>query len=167
MSKFPVGGVSAALLARIVALENEVSALKKQKATGSEYGLVKLSNASDVTESEGLAVPASELNSTVEGTVKNLLNTLTDQVGVIRHLPFIQRHDDVKEMCNAICNSARSVGNLIGLTSGALSTAYYFSIVLNWNSQTTGIVVYPNANYVFNKFGNNEITVKKISADPI
>lgn len=79
------GGVSPDLLARIAALETKVNALEGTHADSNNYGTVKLSNAADVTDSTGLAVPTSELNATIGGTLANLIkkhNALNGTIGV-------------------------------------------------------------------------------------
>lgn len=71
------GGINLELLARLQLLENEVSGLRqeltqvKQSRGGEDYGLVKLTSSSTVTDSTGLALPTSENNATVEGTLAN------------------------------------------------------------------------------------------------
>ena len=57
-----------------------INAVKAMRGSETEYGMVKLSAASDVTGSTGLAVPASELNAAVEGT---LANKIEETKGII------------------------------------------------------------------------------------
>lgn len=74
------GGVSAALLARIAALETKVTALESTHGDSQSYGTVKLSNATDVTNSAGLAVPTSELNVAIENTLANKMENLKSEL---------------------------------------------------------------------------------------
>lgn len=76
MSKYPVGGASPALEARIQALEARLNALESTHGDSNNYGTVKLSNATDVTNSAGLAIPTSELNELTKNTFANKMKTL-------------------------------------------------------------------------------------------
>lgn len=62
-------------------LENKIS----EKATDQAYGVVKLSDASSVTKSEGLALPTSEKNPGINDT---LANQILKQKENIDKLPF-------------------------------------------------------------------------------
>lgn len=60
------------------AIAREFENVKAMRGSDAEYGMVKLSAASDVTESTGLAVPTSELNAAVEGTLAHEISSLKD-----------------------------------------------------------------------------------------
>lgn len=69
--KVPAGGgvANIELLTRLDVIENEIQILKK-KATENEYGLAKISEASDVTESDnGLVLGAKEKNANIDGSI--------------------------------------------------------------------------------------------------
>jgi len=57
-------------------ITREFEDVKAMRGSETGYGMVKLSSAADVTDSAGLAVPASELNAVLEGTVANKLKKL-------------------------------------------------------------------------------------------
>lgn len=77
----PSGGANIELLNRICQMEekieeiaSELSEFKKSRADKTNYGLVRLSDASSVTNSDGLALPSSEKNAAISGTLANLIN---------------------------------------------------------------------------------------------
>lgn len=47
-----------------------------EKATSTQFGRVKLSDSSAVTDSEGLALPATEKNASIPGTMANQINEI-------------------------------------------------------------------------------------------
>lgn len=78
-----LGGGNLETLARIEMLERETSGLKtsvnsilNSKASEATAGLVKLSSSETVTESNGLALPTSEKNASVPGTLANKIQLL-------------------------------------------------------------------------------------------
>lgn len=67
----------AELLARVAALENEVSTLKAQKASTQQFGLAKISGDTDVSETDsGLVLGAWEKNEENEGGLANRIKKL-------------------------------------------------------------------------------------------
>lgn len=60
-------------------INQEFENVKAMRGSDTEYGMVKLTNATDITDSTGLAVPASELNAAVEGTLANEINLLKNK----------------------------------------------------------------------------------------
>lgn len=67
------GGVNLELLTRLSALEQEVSAIKEAKATEVSYGLARLSNATDITETNNaLVLPALQNNAGIPGSLRNV-----------------------------------------------------------------------------------------------
>lgn len=73
------GGVNKELLDRISLLENEVSKLKQQKASKTEYGIVQISDSTDVTTDVGFVLGAKEKNAAVNGTVANKISQVESQ----------------------------------------------------------------------------------------
>lgn len=59
---------------KIEEIASELSEVKKSRADKTNYGLVRLSDASSVTNSNGLALPSSEKNAAISGTLANLIN---------------------------------------------------------------------------------------------
>ena len=59
-------------------ITREFENVKAMRGSETEYGMVRLSRASDVTDSTGLAVPTSELNAALEGTVAHEISSLKD-----------------------------------------------------------------------------------------
>lgn len=120
----------AELLARIAALENEVSMLKAQKATEEQFGLVKLSNDSDVTDSTGLAVPTSELNSTKQGTFANQINKLVGYGG-FRSVFMRAQNSNIVD-CNNLPIGYCGYAYDITLNSPSANSGWYvFSVGIN------------------------------------
>lgn len=63
------GGTSLSDRERIAELENRLEQLESRLATAETPGLVRLSSSEAVTDSNGLALPASEKNAALEGTL--------------------------------------------------------------------------------------------------
>lgn len=80
------GGINLEMLARLQALEDQVSRLRqelsevKSSRGGNDYGLVKLSASGAVTNSTGLALPTSENNAGLTGTLANRIATTQNRV---------------------------------------------------------------------------------------
>ncbi len=70
------GGGYEDVLAKLNELEQRIGQVESLRADLESYGLVKLSSSSAVTDSAGLAVPASELNAATEGTIANRIEKL-------------------------------------------------------------------------------------------
>lgn len=70
----PLAYVTAETLMRMI---NETKALR---ATPDAYGMVKTSDASDVTDSAGLALPATEKNPELEGTLANQIREANEAI---------------------------------------------------------------------------------------
>ena len=70
----PLAYVTTETLTRII---DETRALR---ATKEEYGMVKMSDASDVTDATGLALPATEKNASIPGTLANQLKTKGEEL---------------------------------------------------------------------------------------
>lgn len=80
----PTWGASLELLTRISLLEQRLAGVEKH-STADTYGIVRLSDAEYVTNSDGLALPASEKNAAVEETLGNKLSTLISNLSPERH----------------------------------------------------------------------------------
>ena len=59
-------------------ITQEFEDVKGMRGSETGYGMVKLSAASDVTESMGLALPSSEKNAALEGTMAHEISSLKD-----------------------------------------------------------------------------------------
>lgn len=66
--------------AKIADLQNEIDNAKALRASLEEYGSVKLSDASDVTDNNGIALPATEKNATIDGTLANQIKTISEKI---------------------------------------------------------------------------------------
>lgn len=55
--------------AKIADLQSKINDTKDLRASLEEYGMVKMSDASDVTDATGLALPATEKNTSIPGTL--------------------------------------------------------------------------------------------------
>lgn len=146
------GVVSAELLARISDLENEVSTLKAQKATADAFGLVKLTDASDVTESTGLALPASEKNASIDGTIGNFISKLSNRIGNIKYLPSIsEEFGSIKALCDELVQKIRSesTGNIYLFDGLWKRYSNFFCISHYLGVSIAGIVILYGAIYFF------------------
>lgn len=64
-------------------IESDIARLEGLKASLSQYGSVKLSSATDVTDSTGLALPATEKNPSIEGSLANRIESLSKNWSLI------------------------------------------------------------------------------------
>ncbi len=85
-------------LQRLENLENETRALR---ATLSDYGLAKLSDSEAVTDSTGLALPATEKNASIEGTLANRIEKVDGKVNGIVGLKGAFMHGNFID-CNSL-----------------------------------------------------------------
>ncbi len=86
------GGTDKSVLDRLAALEQKIEDYESRMATEETAGLVKLSASRSVTSSTGLAVPASELNAAIEGTLANGIQKISDTIewsGVMKRFAYI------------------------------------------------------------------------------
>ena len=80
------GGVNLELLARLRLMEDKITGLQqeldavKNSRAGNEPGLVRLSSSQSVTDSTGLALPTSENNAAVAGTLANRIEATKKNV---------------------------------------------------------------------------------------
>lgn len=72
------GGSSPEIEAKLAELESLIEQTQALRADLENYGMVKLSNSSAVTENVGLALPATEKNPNIEGSLANELSKLSD-----------------------------------------------------------------------------------------
>ena len=80
------GGTSPADRDRISALEQRINLLENKYATETEPGLVRLTKSKSVTDSTGLAVPSSELNAALEGSIAHKVAGIDERLN-----EFMQR----------------------------------------------------------------------------
>ena len=73
----------------IAGLQRELAAVKQSRA-GSEPGLVRLSSSQSVTDSTGLALPTSENNASINGTLANRVEATNDRIRQIFSKTWIQ-----------------------------------------------------------------------------
>ena len=74
------GGTSLEALSRIAVLEKELSDLKQTIATPDTYGLSKITDATDVTENNGLVLGAVQNNASVPGTLANKIQSISESM---------------------------------------------------------------------------------------
>lgn len=60
-------------------IESDIARLEGLKASLSQYGSVKLSAATDVTDSAGLALPVTEKNPSIDGTLANEIEKIENR----------------------------------------------------------------------------------------
>lgn len=70
-----------AIRQQIQDLEKAIDEAKNLKASLEAYGMVKLTESEAVTDSTGLALPATEKNATIEGTLANQISKLNTDIG--------------------------------------------------------------------------------------
>ena len=114
------------------------------KATSGVYGHVKLSDSSAVTDSTGLALPATEKNASIEGTLAN-------QISAIKYKSFSYE-------ANGLTAYLRKVGRFIdcyiqGQAAQELATASGYATVCAINDDD--FKVHPNCMFVQYVFLNN------------
>lgn len=114
------------------------------KAASGVYGHVKLSDSSAVTDSTGLALPATEKNASIEGTLAN-------QISAIKYKSFSYE-------ANGLTAYFRKVGRLIdcyiqGQAVQELATASGYATVCAINDDD--FKVHPNCMFVQYVFLNN------------
>lgn len=107
LAPVPSGGYNAELLAQVAALEAKVTAFESTHGDAENYGTVKLTSATDVTEGAGLAVPASELNASIEGTAANKISLKQDYI-TLEH----GNMELISEKCNIISNVFYKYGHI-------------------------------------------------------
>lgn len=61
-------------------IESDIERLEGLKASLENRGLVQLSSANDVTDSTGLALPVTEKNASVEGTLANEIKNVSNEM---------------------------------------------------------------------------------------
>ena len=128
-------------------LKKAVNAVKNHtgtKATTSVQGHVKLSNSSAVTDSTGLALPTTEKNASIEGTLAN-------QISAIKYKSFSYE-------ANGLTAYFRKVGRLIdcyiqGQAVQELATASGYATVCVINDDD--FKVHPNCTFIQYVFLNN------------
>lgn len=113
-------------------------------ATKNTQGVVKLSDSSAVTDSTGLALPATEKNASIEGTLAN-------QISAIKYKLFSYE-------ANGLTAYFRKVGRLIdcyiqGQTVQELATASGYATVCTINDDD--FKVHPNCMFIQYVFLNN------------
>ena len=114
------------------------------KAASGVYGHVKLSDSSAVTDSTGLALPATEKNASIEGTLAN-------QISAIKYKSFSYE-------ANGLTAYLRKVGRFIdcyiqGQAAQELATASGYATVCAINDDD--FKVHPNCMFVQYVFLNN------------
>ena len=61
-------------------LETEINATKALRASTDSYGMTKVTNASDITDSTGIALAGTEKNASISGTLANQISTLNNNL---------------------------------------------------------------------------------------
>lgn len=77
----------------IAALQRELNAVKNSRG-GDEPGLVRLSSSQSVTDSTGLALPTSENNASINGTLANRVSVTNDRIRYIFSKTWIQNSEE-------------------------------------------------------------------------
>lgn len=73
---------------KISELTKTIEEAKALRATLQSYGMVKLTDSTAVTDSTGLALPATEKNASIEGTIANQISKLnSDKLSKVGQLP--------------------------------------------------------------------------------
>ncbi len=131
------------VLARISAIEQELSALKQTIGSDSEYGLAKVTNSSSVNTENGIAMSAMQNNAAINGTLANAIAGLQNSV---RQRPvIISSSNKTKEKLVVInvWGNAPNGGFLISARSHvaqANSVMYMLSFTTNTHTSFCEIV---------------------------
>lgn len=134
-----VGGVNLDLLNKLSNIENQIDDLKKH-ATTQEFGLSKISSATDVTEQDsGLVLSAVQNNPTVDGSIRNELEKIKQNTYSLKTGTFLKSGDDLntyRTPGNYYCNDISIVNSLLNCpVKGVL-----FSMKVEWSA---GDVYFP------------------------
>lgn len=142
------GAVSLETLARITVLEQELAELKSTIASDSAYGLAKVTNATDVTQESGIALSAMQNNASVEGTLRNEIQTLiSEKNGDWQSVPitsfspgFSASHGADGIHCLKKSNGQKRINGILTVSNGfSLNNNLLFSVPnefsLNSNAQ--------------------------------
>lgn len=70
-------------------IESDIARLEGLKASLENRGLVQLSSATNVTDSTGLALPVTEKNASVEGTIANQVHNIENSISVKRNMGLL------------------------------------------------------------------------------
>lgn len=82
------GSPSPEVLARLEFLESTAASLQQEinelkgSIAGESYGLVKLSDRTDITDTSGIALSARQNNPAIEGTIRNCLEKITNRLNI-------------------------------------------------------------------------------------
>ena len=122
------------MLDRIDEIETEINAIKNTKANEQEFGLVKFSNSTTVTNSTGLALPASEKNPIIPQTLANKIETAKRKAeeenvwtsqpitefskgyksfGEINGVKAFKSQKGERRICGMLMSEVEEIGNLI------------------------------------------------------
>lgn len=80
-------------------IEQDIERLEGLKASLTQSGSVQLSSASDVTDSTGMALPVTEKNPTIEGTLANEINKNKEEIKYCVKSPAIYSARTETLMC--------------------------------------------------------------------
>ena len=70
-------------------IESDIERLEGLKASLTQAGNVRLSSATNVTDSTGLALPVTEKNASVEGTIANQVHNIENSISVKRNMALL------------------------------------------------------------------------------
>lgn len=94
-------------------------ALRDTKATKDTYGRVKLSDSEAVTDSTGLALPATEKNASIEGTLANQIGTVKSDLASTTATANSAYENRVPQFCKGITDWNDAITNGWYMANGA------------------------------------------------
>lgn len=125
-------------------IEQDIERLEGLKASLTQSGSVQLSSASDVTDSTGMALPVTEKNPTIEGTLANKIEQVDEKIeGITIFSAYPTLNDGnatiscPKATSNSIALVANAQGNQLAITSMECRDG---EIVIKSSAPASGII---------------------------
>lgn len=116
---------------KIAELNQAIEDAKALRASLEAYGMVKLSNSSAVTENVGLALPASEKNASIAGTLANQISiansNIDKKVGIVTEMIGRYKYIDLGDLSDIELIIIRTTTAADDSTSMCLVTSYNHS----------------------------------------
>lgn len=162
------GGTSLSDRERIAELENRLEQLESRLATAETPGLVRLSSSEAVTDSNGLALPASEKNAALEGTLANQLKNISQKTGNLEYIKVPgQSYSSNVDLCSKVSAFVDGKQDGIYFVNGAWPSVTEFSgIIGKVGNIALGIIIRnSNAFHVLRGCAEQTVAVKNITME--
>lgn len=161
------GGVPLELIENIESINQEIQNIKNTKASTTNYGIVKLSNANNITDSLGLAIPASENNAAISGSLANKIANIESKLNkAFTPIGIGDGTKSIKELLEEVLvqenfNNTRTRRWFLNgfkddhrvwstctatLAGGGTELNYSGLLITNWNEDSYVFYYYPKSN---------------------